>query len=166
MFKFSNVQACECSKAQIFKCSNVQIFQCSNFPMFQLSNDPMFQIFKCSNVSKFKSSTVKSSNAFNAALGPTKEGQYLLPGEGGKPADIYIPWHSGGKDAALTVINPLQAATVGQAAETPGHAIQVAHRRKMDKSWQPCQVATIRELFSCHLLWRVSVLGTSLPSQR
>ena len=76
-----------------------------------------------------------------AALGPTKEGQYLLPGEGGKPADIFIPRHAGGKDAALdvTVINPLQAATVGQAAETPGHALQVAHKRKLDKSWQSCQ---------------------------
>ena len=80
------------------------------------------------------------STAVKAALGPTKEGQHLLPGEGGKPADIFIPRHSGGKDAALdvTVINPLQAATVVQAAETPGHALQVAHRRKMDKSWQPC----------------------------
>ena len=49
-------------------------------------------------------------------------------------------FHSGGKDAALdvTVINPLQTATVAQAAQTPGHALQVAHRRKMDKSWQPC----------------------------
>ena len=58
------------------------------------------------------------STAVKAALGPTKEGQYLLPGEGGKPADVFIPRHSGGKDAALdvTVINPLQAATVEQAA--------------------------------------------------
>ena len=80
------------------------------------------------------------STAQKAALGPTKEGQYLLPGDGGKPADIFIPRHSGGKDAALdvTVINPLQAATVVQAAETPGHALQLAHKRKIDKSWQPC----------------------------
>ena len=80
------------------------------------------------------------SIAVKAALGPTKEGQYLLPGEGGKPADIFIPRHVGGKDAALdvTVINPLQAATVAQAAHTPGHALKVAHQRKLDKSWQPC----------------------------
>ena len=80
------------------------------------------------------------STAVKAALGPTKEGQYLLPGEGGKPADIFIPRHVGGKDAALdvTVINPLQAATVAQAAHTPGHALKVAHQRKLDKSWQPC----------------------------
>lgn len=80
------------------------------------------------------------STAVKAALGPTKEGQYLLPGEGGKPADIFIPRHAGGKDAALdvTVINPLQAATVAQAAQTPGHALTIAHKRKIDKSWQPC----------------------------
>ena len=80
------------------------------------------------------------STAVKAALGPTKEGQYLLPGEGGKPADIFIPRHAGGQDAALdvTVINPLQAATVAQAAQTAGHALKVAHQRKLDKSWQPC----------------------------
>ena len=65
----------------------------------------------------------------------------MLPGEGGKPADIFIPRHAGGKDAALdvTVINPLQAATVAQAAQTPGHALSIAHKRKLDKSWQPCR---------------------------
>ena len=36
------------------------------------------------------------------------------------------------------MINPLQAATVAQAAQTPGHALSIAHRRKLDKSWQPC----------------------------
>ena len=83
---------------------------------------------------------VLHSTAVKAALGPTKEGQYLLPGEGGKPADIFIPRHAGGKDAALdvTVVNPLQAALVSQAAETPGHALKVAHKRKLDKSWQAC----------------------------
>ena len=28
---------------------------------------------------------------------------------------------------------------MAQAAETPGHTFQVAHKRKLDKSWQPCQ---------------------------
>ena len=41
------------------------------------------------------------------------------------------------------MINPLQAATVVQAAETPGHALQVAHKRKMEKSWQPCNTQGI-----------------------
>ena len=70
-----------------------------------------------------------NSTAVKAALGPTKEGQYLLPGEGSKPANIFIPWHAGGKDAALdvTVVNPLQAALVAQAAKTPGQALKDAH---------------------------------------
>ena len=36
------------------------------------------------------------------------------------------------------MVNPLQAALVSQAAETPGHALKVAHKRKLDKSWQAC----------------------------
>ena len=53
--------------------------------------------------------------------------------------------HAGGKDCALdvTVVNPLQAALVGQAAETPGHALATAHKRKLDKSWQPCHAQGI-----------------------
>ena len=38
----------------------------------------------------------------------------------------------------VTVIKPLQVATVTQAAQSPGHALKVAHQRKLDKSWQPC----------------------------
>ena len=79
--------------------------------------------------------------ALSAALGPTKEGRFLLPGEGGKPADLFIPRWAGGKDAALdvTIVNPLQDALVQQAANTPGHALSVAHKRKLDKSWEPCR---------------------------
>ena len=85
------------------------------------------------------------NTAVKAALGPTKEGQYLLPGEGGKPADVFIPRHAGGKDCALdvTVVNPLQEALVSQAAETPGHALAIAHKRKLDKSWQSCNAQGI-----------------------
>ena len=80
------------------------------------------------------------TSASSASLGPTREGRALLPGQGGKPADVYIPhWHQG-KDVALdvTVVNPLQAALIQTAAVTPGHALQVAHKRKLDKSWEPC----------------------------
>ena len=75
-----------------------------------------------------------------AALAPTKEGRFLLPGQDGKPADILIPHWSGGKDTALdvTVINPLQSAEVRGAATTPGHALNTAHSRKLDKSWDAC----------------------------
>ena len=76
-----------------------------------------------------------------AALAPTKEGRFLLPGQEGKPADILIPHWTGGKDTALdvTVINPLQSAEVRGAAATPGHALNTAHKRKLDKSWEACQ---------------------------
>ena len=80
------------------------------------------------------------NTAVSASLGPTREGRALLPGEGGKPADVFLPHWAQGKDAALdvTVVNPLQAAMVDQAAVVPGHALQAAHKRKLDKSWDPC----------------------------
>ena len=80
------------------------------------------------------------STAAAAALAPAKEGCFLLPGEGGRPADILIPGWVNGKDAALdvTVINPLQESQVRGAATTPGHAVQEAHKRKLDKSWESC----------------------------
>ena len=85
------------------------------------------------------------STAVKAALGPTKEGQYLLPGDGGKPADVFIPRHAGDKDCALdvTVVNPLPSALVAQAAESLGHALATAHKRKLDKSWQSCNAQGI-----------------------
>ena len=58
-----------------------------------------------------------------AALGPIKEERFLLPGEGRRPADVLIPNWDRGQDAALnvTVINPLQDATVSGAAAEAGH---------------------------------------------
>ena len=83
--------------------------------------------------------------AVSASLGPTREGRALLPGEGGKPADVFIPHWAGGKDVALdvTVVNPLQDALVQGAATTPGHALAIAHKRKLDKSWEPCHLQGI-----------------------
>ena len=78
--------------------------------------------------------------AVSAALAPTKEGRALLPGQGEKPADVFIPRWAGAHDAALdvTVINPLQDAQVQGAANTPGHALESAQKRKLDKSWEAC----------------------------
>ena len=85
------------------------------------------------------------STAVSAGLGPTREGRFLLPGQGAKPADVLIPHWTGGKDTALdvTVINPLQAAEVQGAATTPGNALTVAHERKMTKSWAACNAQGI-----------------------
>ena len=46
---------------------------------------------------------------------------------GGTP-NIYLYFH----------LYPLQAATVAQAAQTPSYALTLAHKRKVDKSWQAC----------------------------
>ena len=45
----------------------------------------------------------------SAGLAPTKEGRFLLPGDDRRPADVFIPYWAGGRDAALdvTVVNPL-----------------------------------------------------------
>lgn len=76
-----------------------------------------------------------------AALGPVKEERFLIPGEGRRPADVLIPNWSRGQDAALdvTVINPLQEATVAGAAATAGHALNVAHDRKVKAVGEACQ---------------------------
>ena len=65
----------------------------------------------------------------------------MLPGEGGRPADVFIPRWAGGMDAALdvTVVNPLQGALLRDTALTPGHALKVAQKRKLDKAWEPCR---------------------------
>ena len=52
------------------------------------------------------------SAAQSAALGPTMEERFLLPGSERKTADVLIPHWAGGKDATfdITVIHPLQSA--------------------------------------------------------
>ena len=59
--------------------------------------------------------------AVASGLGPTKEGRFLLPDDGRRPADVLVPNWAGGRDAALdvTVVNPFQGATIAQAATTP-----------------------------------------------
>ena len=79
--------------------------------------------------------------AVSAALAPTKEGRALLPGTDARPADVLISNWTGGKDTALdvTVVNPLQAAMVAQAATTPGHALTMAYNRKMQGTAAACR---------------------------
>ena len=79
--------------------------------------------------------------AVSAGLAPTKEGRFLLPGDDRRPADVFIPYWAGGRDAALdvTVINPLQAATLAGAAATPGHALAYAYSRKIRGAEEDCR---------------------------
>ena len=71
--------------------------------------------------------------AVAAGLGPAREVRFLIPGEDSRPADVLLPHWVGGKDAALdvTVVNPLQVATVVGAATEAGHALTHAFNRKM-----------------------------------
>ena len=59
---------------------------------------------------------------------PFREGRFLLPGNDRRPADVLIRNWVGGKDAALdvTVVTPLQDATMPAAANTAGHALSHA----------------------------------------
>ena len=41
----------------------------------------------------------------------------------------------------MSVVNPLQAALVNQAATTPGHALSTRHREKMSKHGEACRSA-------------------------
>ena len=79
--------------------------------------------------------------AVAAGLGPVKEGRFLLPGQDRRPADVLLPYWNGGKDAALdvTVVNPLQRATLPQAAIKPGHALQFAFERKINGAAEDCR---------------------------
>ena len=79
--------------------------------------------------------------AVSAALAPTKEGRFLLPGGDRRPADVLIPHWTGGRDTALdvTVVHPLQSAMVVQAAVTPGYALQEAYKGKMQKPGEDCR---------------------------
>ena len=76
-----------------------------------------------------------------AVLNPVKEGRFILPGNDRRPADIFLPNWAEGRDAALdvTVINPLQQATVVEAATTPGHSLDFAFDRKMRGAADDCQ---------------------------
>ena len=79
--------------------------------------------------------------AVAGGLGPTKEGRFLIPGADRRPADVLVPHWAAGRDAALdvTVVNPLQAATVAGAATTPGHALTFAHNRKLRGAEEECR---------------------------
>ena len=75
-----------------------------------------------------------------AALGPTKEGRFLLPGRDARPADLLLPRWTGGQDAALdvTVVSALQTAMVTGSATTDGFALQKAFERKIARVGEAC----------------------------
>ena len=58
------------------------------------------------------------NTAVAAGLGPVREERFLLPGDDRRPA---VPHWSGGREAAMdvTIVTPLQTATMPAAANTP-----------------------------------------------
>ena len=81
-----------------------------------------------------------------ACLGPSREVRDLVAGSGARPADLFLPYWTGGMDTALdiTVVNPLQAGMVEQAAVTPGHALAKSFERKMAKHGEGCRRAGVK----------------------
>ena len=79
--------------------------------------------------------------AGSAGLGPVREGRFLLPGTDRRPADVLLHHWAGGKDAALdvTIVTPLQAATMPGAANTAGHALDFAYSRKINGAEEECR---------------------------
>ena len=79
--------------------------------------------------------------AQSAALAPSKEMANLIPDSSSRPADVFLPTWSRGQPAALDVhvISPLQQHTLGEAASTPGHALQVGVRRKLASHLSSCR---------------------------
>ena len=83
---------------------------------------------------KIRDATYEMAAASNSTS--SREVPHLLPGTDARPADIHMRRWTKGKD---TVINPLQIALVDRCAAEPGHALNVAWRRKMDQSWEACR---------------------------
>ena len=76
-----------------------------------------------------------------AALNPSKEDRFLIPGEDVRPADVLLPYWENGRDTTVdvTVVSSLQDATVAGAAATPGHALQFAFSKKVNKASDTCR---------------------------
>ena len=60
-----------------------------------------------------------------------------------RPADVFLPTRSCGRPAALDVhvLSPLQQQTLGEAASTSGHVLQVGTQRKLSSHLSTCRLA-------------------------
>ena len=81
------------------------------------------------------------ATAVSAALGPIREGRFILPGNERRPADIMVPRWTRGQDTAwdVTVVSPLQQATINQAGTDPGCALTMAFDRKVKAVGEQCR---------------------------
>ena len=85
------------------------------------------------------------SAAQSAALAPAKEMPNLIADLLSRPVDVYLPTWSRGHPAALDVhvISPLQQQSLGEAASTPGLALQVGVQCKLTTHLAECQSAGV-----------------------
>ena len=69
----------------------------------------------------------------------------LVPNSLSRPANILLPTWNHGRPAALDihVISSLQQQTVGEAASTPGHALQVGVQCKLVSHLSACRSAGV-----------------------
>ena len=81
----------------------------------------------------------------SAALAASREMPNLILNSFSRPADIFLPTWSCGRPAALDVhvISPLQQQTLGEAASTPGHALQVGVQCKLASHLEACRSAGV-----------------------
>ena len=77
---------------------------------------------------------------FDEDIAPTKEGRFLLPSADRRPAIVFIPnWAAAGMELLMSLVNPIQEATVAGAAVTPGHALNYTQERKMRGAAEDCR---------------------------
>ena len=79
--------------------------------------------------------------AQSAALASSKETPNLFADSLSRPANVFLSIWSHGRPAALDVhvISPLQQQSVGKAAITPGHALQMGVQRKLASQLSACR---------------------------
>jgi hypothetical protein len=76
-----------------------------------------------------------------AHLNPSREIRGLLPGSEARPADVFLPSWSKGRD--VTVVSPLQVACVERAATEPGYALDFARNRKLRQNFEACRAVGV-----------------------
>ena len=84
--------------------------------------------------------------AREAGHNPVREERFLLPGLDRRPADLLIPFGSGGEDLALDVCvtASLRDDVIARGAEQPGYAASLAHARKVGQVGAACRANGIR----------------------
>ena len=81
----------------------------------------------------------------SVALAPSRKTPGLVPGSQARPGDIFLPCWSLGHPSIFNVlvISPVQELTIAEAAQTPGHTLQVRVQRKITNNLSACHSSGI-----------------------